>query len=93
MDEPMAIAISIPKADLDRELDPHSAETKSNKSLPRPYRLSFCREQLGQLPRRVNTLHLRFHLICPKNLEEALPLMLCTQAPNLRSISLQEGGV
>ncbi|RDX97364.1 Retrovirus-related Pol polyprotein from transposon 17.6, partial [Mucuna pruriens] len=41
----------------------HLAETESDKSLPRPYRLSFCRKQLGQLPRRVNILHLGFYII------------------------------
>ncbi|RDX83417.1 hypothetical protein CR513_35660, partial [Mucuna pruriens] len=41
----------------------HLAEIELDKSLSRPYRLSFCREQLGQPPRRVNILHLRFYII------------------------------
>ncbi|RDX77890.1 pol, partial [Mucuna pruriens] len=47
MDEPMVIAISIPKS-ISVALVLHLTESKSDKSLSRPYRLSFYQEQLGQ---------------------------------------------
>ncbi|RDY08413.1 hypothetical protein CR513_07358, partial [Mucuna pruriens] len=56
----------------------HLAKTKSDKSLPRPYRLSFCREQLGQLPRR--TTKDEFIKLAPLSGTQVL-LCLCVPKP------------